>query len=711
MRLGSFTPAGASPPAAKVIFAPPRRGSMYRRISTKLILAVLAAVVLPFVAFAFFINHQMENRLTRDVVDQSLLGLVQDLAGQIDRFVSERRQDALQWAQEPMVDFALDDHRVRSGYARLDPDRPTWDAETIALWARDREELPTNLRINYGFLIDLTRQFDSIVDVTGVYDLILLVGEDGRLATCNSRLPDGRLFEQEFLEHLFTYDYSQEEWFHGAVEGGRENGSSLQDHHESPFRAYVDEQRPEHNYHIGFSEPVFDEGGERVIGVLHVLVNWSHIQHLVATPVVKEYFRGLVDEETDPSPYAWIWGSDADTILAHPDTSLYYESIRGDRIGLGQLVDAVLAEPDGWGRYPEYRFRGEWKNAAFKRTAPPAEDGFYWVVGLGIDNDDIYATSAELRQLLLGGTSVVLLMAVLWTMVIARRTTEPIHVLQRHTRRVAEGHLDESIEIRSRDELGELARDFNQMTRELQSQRDMLIKAEKDAAWREMARQIAHDIKNPLTPIQLSLDLVERARREGNPGYEEILERTLDMIGRQVKNLREIASTFYEFTGGKKPQPQVLELAELVEDVLRLHDAWAVEQGVEVRRVGPGGRVHADPGKLRRVFGNLVSNALQAMPEGGALSVEVTPVEGDPGAWVRVRIEDTGRGIPEEARAHLFEPYFTTRSEGTGLGLAIARRVIEEMGGTIEISSQTEGEGRGTRVDVRLPRHEGDAAG
>src|SRR5262249_40582370 len=149
--------------------------------------------------------------------------------------------------------------------------------------------------------------------------------------------------------------------------------------------------------------------------------------------------------------------------------------------------------------YPEYRFGGMEKNAAFRRCN--GSFGFGWVVGVGINNDDIYATAEELRAILMGGGAGVLVLAVSLTLLIARRTTGPIRELQRQVRRVAGGDLDARIEIHSRDELGALAEDFNRMTAELKEQRARIVKAEKDAAWREMARQIAHDIKNPLTPM------------------------------------------------------------------------------------------------------------------------------------------------------------------------------------------------------------------
>ncbi|MCZ6596317.1 MAG: ATP-binding protein [Planctomycetota bacterium] len=678
---------------------------MLRRISTKLVLAVLAAVVLPFVAFAFFINDQIADRLTRDVVRQSLMALAQDLGGQIDRFVVERRQDVEQWAGHAFDPMAINGYWAEEARIQRegpDPERPAWIASSMAAWARDELPITTPLKLDWEFRLLQTVEFDRYIQIEQVYDLILLIAEDGALVTCNSRRADGEPLDEELLAFLFDQDYSEEEWFRRALAGEIHSV----DNHESPYRVRT---WPEtgadgaRNYHIGFSAPVADLNDSYVAGVLYTLVNWQHIQDLVSTPVVKEYFRGLVAPGNNPSPYAWIWAADADTILAHLDTSLYQKSITRD-VQLPQMVRDVRANEEGWGLYTEYEFRGLGKNAAFKRTEPVETGGFHWVVGIGIDNKDIYATSTDLRNLLLGGTAAVLLMAILWTLVIARRTTQPIRELQSYTRRVAEGDLDARIDIRSRDELGDLARDFNTMTRELKEQQEHLVKVEKDAAWREMARQIAHDIKNPLTPMQLSLDLVARARREKNPGYDEILERTLEMIGRQVVNLREIATDFHEFTGGSKVKLQLVDLGELVDEVLHLHDAWAVEQDVEVRREGPGGRVYADPAKLRRVLGNLVSNSLQAMPEGGSLLVEVAPLDcGDEGSdRVRILVEDTGVGLSDEVRGHLFEPYFTTRSEGTGLGLAIAKRVIEELGGTIEIDSPASN-GAGTVATVTLP--------
>jgi signal transduction histidine kinase len=686
-----------------------RRVSMIRRISTKLVLAVLTVVVLPFVAFSFYIDTQMGERLTRHVVQQALMGLAKDLANQLDDFVLQRHQDVVQWAGLPLTRNALEEYLGERGAARVADEEPlaVWDAEALSRWVREESTHETFDHERQFQRAQLTRELDRYHDLKEVYDLILLVAADGRLVTSTTRQPSDTLLPEEYLARLFDTDFAEEEWFRLVLEEGT---TVTIDHHASPFRLpeLEDPPDPAWGYNLGFAAPVFDTTVPgRVSGVLFALANWSFLQEIASTPVVRDAFRGLVDERQEPSPYAWIWADDADTILGHPNRGLYYQSVSDD-VKLPQLTAAVLDSAEGWGLYPEYTFNDEAKNAAFKRCAPPERGGFGWVLGVGIDNDDIFATANDLRTLLLGGTAVVLLMAVGWTLLIARRTTDPILELQRYTRRVAEGDLEARVETRSTDELGALASDFNRMTRKLKEQQAELVRAEKDAAWREMARQIAHDIRNPLTPIRLSLDLLERARREGSEGSEEILERTMDLIRRQVQNLHEIAEDFYEFTGGHKLDPEDLALQGLIEEVLHLHDAWAVELGVDVHTEGPDAIVRADRGKLRRVFVNLVSNALQAMPDGGELFVDTALENGR----VRVSFRDTGHGLAEEARAHLFEPYFTTRSEGTGLGLAISKQVIEQMGGSIElVPAEPEGDtggangapSGGTVATVRLP--------
>ncbi len=658
-----------------------------RRISTKFVLAVLAAVIVPFCGFAVFVDQTVAKR-SLEVVKQALVGLATDLAREVDREIEHRRGEIALWTADPRTHEAIVE-------ARSDRERTTWGvAETRAVAAGRRPGGPDR-----NHRREQTLAFDRYVENSRVYDLLLLVDADGRLVSVNCRGPDGAPLPELQLDRLFAWDFGAEGWFDQVVR----SGEALVDHHRSErlgLRIPDDPSDLPRTYHIGIARAIHDVPGGEFAGALLGLVNWKTFDDLLRAPLVKDYFRGMVPEDVVPSPYAWIWGADADTILAHQDPRLIEERVSGELVNLPQMVaDARSGTPGEAGLFREYTFHGVRKNAAFKQCAA-GTSGFGWFVGVGINNEDIFAVTEELTALLYKGTAGVLLACVLWVLVIARRTTKPILALQTHTRRVAEGDLSARIEIGSRDELGELADAFNAMTRDLSENREALIKAEKDAAWREMARQIAHDIKNPLTPMKLSLDLLRRARAERRGDLEEILDRTLALMDRQVDNLREIATDFYEFTGGRKPVPQRLDTRTQVDEVLELHGAWAQERGVSIHIEGESRVVWADPGKLRRVLTNLVSNALQAMDEGGRLLVRIElPDE----SRVRIEILDTGAGLSPEARERLFEPFFTTKGEGTGLGLAISKRVVEEMGGDIELEPRADAPGTVARLDLPTP--------
>jgi signal transduction histidine kinase len=640
---------------------------MIRRISTKLVLAVLTAVAVPFLGFALFVEYQMGERLSREVVLSSLKGLANDLASQIDRDVDEFRRDVLLMAADPLCWWA-------------------WDEANTERIGNRSEKTFRNV---------LTGSFDASVRIKRHFNLLILVDQAGHLIASNQVDEAGAPLSVETLLRLENHDFTKEAWFGPGIAG---QVSSL-DQHVSDL--LVEAGKPRR--FIGFSAPVFSEANSsEAVGVLFGLVDWHHIQNEVSTPVLAEYFRGLVGAHEYPSAYGWVWKSDANTILAHPNKELYGKRVTED-LGLASLTRAAL-NSDG-DLYPEYVFNGLRKSAAFKHTKRPRDFGFDWVVGVGIDNEDIFRGVNDLRTNLVRATAVVLLIATLWTLVIARRITQPILALREHTRRVAAGDLDARVMVHGSDEMAELGKAFNEMTSEIKDKRAELVKAEKDAAWREMARQVAHDIKNPLTPIQLSVDLLRRAKHERSAQFESIFERTTDTIARQVEHLREIANDFHALTGALKQQnPRDFDAGELVDELLTFNAAWARETSVHLKRQGGGGRVHVDEPLLRRVLQNLISNAIQASPEGGELEIEVRELP----QLVRIELRDRGVGLSAEVRARLFEPYFTTRSTGTGLGLAIAKRAVEEMGGAIRLEPRADG--AGTIATVELPTAQAGAS-
>lgn len=279
----------------------------------------------------------------------------------------------------------------------------------------------------------------------------------------------------------------------------------------------------------------------------------------------------------------------------------------------------------------------------------------------------------------------------------AERIADPINRLTRATRRIARGHLDEDVVTTAADELGRLVHDFNRMARELRRQQAELERTHRIEAWAEMARQVAHEIKNPLTPIQLNAEHLRRVHHDRGRPLSPVLEDCVDTILRQVALLRTIASEFSNFSSTPVVRSAPVPLSDLVEGIIAPYrDALAGRVLFTVAVDSDLPPVLVDGVLLGRALTNLVENALHAMPVGGRVSILGQPHDG----YVRLDIRDTGVGMEPAALARAFEPYFSTKTTGTGLGLPIAKRNVELSGGTISMASTL---GQGTTVTVTLP--------
>ena len=279
----------------------------------------------------------------------------------------------------------------------------------------------------------------------------------------------------------------------------------------------------------------------------------------------------------------------------------------------------------------------------------------------------------------------------------AERIADPVRRLTRATKRIAAGDLDARVAIKTADELRRLVDDFNSMAEELKSQRDELKRTQRLAAWAEMARQVAHEIKNPLTPIQLSAEHLRRVHIDRGEPMTPVLQQCVDSILSQVKLLRQISSEFSAFASSPTVRVADVDLGELVTEMVAPYLAGLpdrIEMSLDVEPRLP--RVRVDRTLLGRSITNLIENALHAMPNGGRIDVTVRAAA----AGVVLAVADTGVGMDQEALERAFEPYFSTKATGTGLGLPIARRNVELNGGRIAVDSAR---GRGTTVTVTLP--------
>jgi signal transduction histidine kinase len=279
----------------------------------------------------------------------------------------------------------------------------------------------------------------------------------------------------------------------------------------------------------------------------------------------------------------------------------------------------------------------------------------------------------------------------------AERIADPVNRLTRATRRIASGQLDTRLAATSSDELGRLVDDFNHMARDLERQRADLERTNRLEAWAEMARQVAHEIKNPLTPIQLNAEHLRRVNSDRGGPLNPVLDQAVSTILAQVKLLRQIASEFSSFASSPNVQRAPVDAAELVREIVdpyRSALAGQIQFSVEVDRDLPS--VYIDRTLVTRSLTNIIENALHAMGTRGTLTIVASREEED----VRIRVSDTGAGMDPDALARAFEPYFSTKASGTGLGLPIAKRNVELSGGTIAIHSER---GQGTTVEITLP--------
>ncbi|MGA9505728.1 MAG: HAMP domain-containing sensor histidine kinase, partial [Terriglobales bacterium] len=299
--------------------------------------------------------------------------------------------------------------------------------------------------------------------------------------------------------------------------------------------------------------------------------------------------------------------------------------------------------------------------------------------------------------MLVGGLGI--LVAVLASLWFAARVTRPVVSLAQAARRVAGGDLTAKVEVESNDELGELAAAFNRMTEDLVQQKDRTLQAERVAAWRELARRLAHELKNPLFPLQVTVENLMRAKHKAPQIFEEVFHEGTATLLAEIDNLKSIIARFSEFSTMPQPQPQPTQVNDVVQSVLRVFQAQLQQNHlISVRTDLPGSlpRISADPALLHRALHNLVLNAIDAMPQGGELTIRTAPL----GDQIEISVSDTGPGLTEEECGRLFTPYYTTKQHGTGLGLAIVQSVVSDHGGKISVESTQE---KGTTFHIELP--------
>lgn len=293
-----------------------------------------------------------------------------------------------------------------------------------------------------------------------------------------------------------------------------------------------------------------------------------------------------------------------------------------------------------------------------------------------------------------------ILLTIALAILISDQITKPLELIQAKFRNLKLGGRYEQIQYNREDEIGGLVHEYNRMVVELEKSVELLARSERESAWREMAKQIAHEIKNPLTPMRLSVQQLQRAWKDQHEDFGSYMERLAETLIEQIDNLSSIATEFSNFAKMPKTKLEILQLDKILQNTVNLFqekDKYTIKLDIEVSDL----YVEADKEQLSRVFLNLIKNGIQALPEDRKGKIDVNLNK--EGKYAIIEISDNGKGIPEDIKQKLFIPNFTTKSSGMGLGLAIVRNILEQIEGDIDFTTEV---GKGTTFFVKIPLKE-----
>jgi len=309
--------------------------------------------------------------------------------------------------------------------------------------------------------------------------------------------------------------------------------------------------------------------------------------------------------------------------------------------------------------------------------------------------------TADISNLIVALVNIYLLLVLLsvsLAILLSRQITMPLRMIQERMAQVKLDKKSEPIDYPGMDEIAGLVNEYNRMVIALEKSAELLARSEREMAWREMARQIAHEIRNPLTPMKLSIQHLQRAWEDKSPHFDDLLRRTASTLAEQIDILSYIASSFSSFASIPQGKAEPFNLVDILQSTALLFDGnESTNLRLELNGLDKA-LVLADKEQISRVLTNLVKNALQAIPSDrkGIVVLELRKTNDE----FRIMVADNGTGIPEEMKGRLFQPNFTTKTTGMGLGLAISKRIIEHAGGKIWVETQA---GKGTQFYISLP--------
>ena len=337
---------------------------------------------------------------------------------------------------------------------------------------------------------------------------------------------------------------------------------------------------------------------------------------------------------------------------------------------------------------------------SFTATPLPGRDNpMLAILIVGNSRGELYWLRAFVRYTAIASALGGVLVGIILTWWAASRVTRPLRALTAAVQKVGAGDWSARAPVLSHDEIGVLSENFNSMASQLVEQKQRIVQTERVAAWRELARRLAHELKNPLFPLQITVENLQRVRERSPEQFDEVFRESTSTLLSELDNLKAIIGRFSDFAKMPAPHLETVDVNEIARDVMRLFAAQLTQQDrphvKEHLDLAGVAKVQADPDQLRRALRNLVLNAMDAMPQGGDLTVRTR-------ASARrtvIEVADTGEGLTKEECERLFTPYYTTKQHGTGLGLAIVQSVVADHHGAISVESEP---GKGTTFRIEL---------
>ena len=319
-------------------------------------------------------------------------------------------------------------------------------------------------------------------------------------------------------------------------------------------------------------------------------------------------------------------------------------------------------------------------------------------------NIPYFTSKPELRQeisnflvTIINLNAFIFLIAGLIALFITNRITRSFSIISSKMKEVNLGKLNEEIEWNHKDEIGELVNEYNKMVNKLGESANALAKSEREGAWREMARQVAHEIKNPLTPMKLSLQYLQNAIEKDQTNVKELSGRVASTLVEQIDHLSKIAADFSQFANIGNTNIELFDLHEVIHSLTELYEPNK-DVAIQWEPIEGTAMIHADKTQMNRLFTNLFTNAIQSCPADTICKINFKEIARK--KTLLIKIQDNGLGIPEEIQARIFIPNFTTKSSGTGLGLAMCKGIVEQAKGEIWFETR---QNEGTCFYVELP--------